>query len=330
MSVSPVQARRPEHPRLPEAPPPERPERPARAEAALRPAVHSLVTQRGASASTEQIKARLQSFMEAASGPYRVGGKELVVPPAFRMVGGMNQESPGVYVTRIRRELSPKAYRAVARDLGLVTSGKGTPEQIRRVTQAVIDSPAGARYPATEAGVRQLMWDHGIGMDCSGYVHHAFLAARGAPAARYGLGDVLASGLQAPSPRTFRRVDPADAKAGDVMVLTGGSDGTGHKVIVFDRHAVPQKTAMHQRIARALGDSPNSRFVILECDSAWGAGGEASRGGVERHAWAYDAGSGRWASLVKDDRGQWQAFASRKPGPYDHDLMGVFRPRTES
>ncbi len=270
--------------------------------------------------------------MERAAGPYMVGGKQLSVAPAFRMVGGMNQESPSAYVARIHRELSPGAYQAVARDLGAVTAGKGTPEQIKRVTQALIDSPAGKRYPATESGVRRLMWDHGIGLDCSGYVHHAFLAARGASgvqAARFGLGDPLTSGLQAPSSRVFRRVEPAAVRAGDVMVLTNGADGTGHKVIVYARHEVPPGTEMHARIARGLGDTPKSRFHLIEVDSSWGAGGNPEHGGVQRHAWAYDEGSGRWATLVKDGRGQWQAFASDKAGPYDHDLKGVYRPRAE-
>jgi cell wall-associated NlpC family hydrolase len=283
--------------------------------------------------SETQIQARLDAFMRQAAGPYRIGGAAVQVTPAFRMVGGMNQRSAATYVARIHAELSPEAYRTVAKDLGAVTAGKGSPEQVRRVTQAIIDSPAGTRYPATEAGVRQLMWDHGVGFDCSGYVHHAFLAARGATTSvvrgRYGLGDPLVSGLQSPSSQVFKRVDPGAVKAGDVMVLTNGDDGTGHKVIVYARHDVPTGTDMHARIAKALGSRTESQFSLIEVDSSWGAGGDAQRGGVDRRLFAYDADSGRWATMAKDDRGQWHAFASSKSGPYDHDLQGIYRPRGE-
>lgn len=273
-----------------------------------------------------QTQKRLGEFMERAAGPYRAGGKQLVVPPAFRMIGGLGQLDAGAYVARIRAALGPSAYSAVASDVGLVTAGKGTPEQVRRVTQALIDSPAGRQYAASESGIRSLMWDHGVGMDCSGYVHHAFLAARGKSK---GLGDPLASALQSPSPKDFRSIDPSVARAGDVVLLRAGDDGAGHKVIVFARHDVPRGTEMHARIARALGDGPAARFHLLEVDSAWGAGGDPHKGGVERRVWAFDQDSKRWAKLQQDARGQWHAFASNKPGPYDHELQGVFRPRAE-
>ncbi|MCL4751877.1 MAG: hypothetical protein KJ015_17075 [Myxococcales bacterium] len=269
----------------------------------------------------------MNDFMAHTGGPYRVGGRDIQVAPAFRMVGGMNQGTATESVARIRKALGPDAYRRIAADVGYVTAGKGTPDQVRRVTQAIIDSPVGGRYPTTEAGIRQLMWDHGIGMDCSGYVHHAFLAVRGG-ASRFGLGDALTSGLQSPSGSVFQRVHPRSAHPGDVILLTNGSDGTGHKVIVYARHEVPRGTEMHDRLARALGTGA-SRFHLLEVDSSWGAGGRADRGGVERRVWAFDEVTQRWASLEKDSRGQWHAFASEKAGPYDHDLGGIYRPRAE-
>ena len=335
-----VQRRPATHVAVPDPPKPSSPG-PARSHgaAALSAAARSLV--RGstrarptanAAPSSAAIQSKLNRFMARAASPYRMAGKDVRALPAFRMNGGMNQGKASEYVARIQRALAPDVFRKVAADVGHVTAGKGSPEQLHRVTQALIDSPIGKHYSATETGLRQLMWDHGIGMDCSGYVHHAFLAARGVAAegaARFGLGDPLVSGLQAPSSSVFARVEPRNARPGDLIVLTNGSDGTGHKVIVFARHEVPPGTQMHERTSKAFGGSANSRIHLLEVDSSWGAGGQPERGGVQRRVWAYDEGSRRWASLEKDSRGQWHAFASQKLGPYDHDLQGIYRPKVD-
>jgi hypothetical protein len=277
-----------------------------------------------------EIQTRMNAQLEKMGGPYRVDGKELGVPAGFRMNGGMGQLSPSEYVAKLRKALSAGTFKKLAPVIGYVVAGKGTPDQIKRVTQALIDSPAFAQYARSEAGVRQLMWDYGIGADCSGYVHNAFVATRGPSAARrLGLGDPLTSGLQAPPAATFRKVGPETARAGDVMLLVHGDDGTGHKVMVFARHEVPPGTELHTRIAKELGSRGEAKLHLLEVDSSWGAGGDPQNGGVKREVFAYDERSGKWGTLVKDSRGQWRAFASSKSGPYDHDLQGIYRPRSE-
>ncbi|MEB2312629.1 MAG: hypothetical protein OZ928_12320, partial [Polyangiaceae bacterium] len=192
--------------------------------------------------SAAELAARLGRYRERMSGPYQVRGASVAVPAAFRMVGGMNQASSQKCMAAIAKALGPEAFRAVRVAAAQVTMGKGTPEQVRALTQALIGSPAFAAYaklPSAQA-VRHLMWDFGIGVDCSGYVHHAFLYSRGAgdaaaPSARYGLGAAELSGLQSlPGPH-FRRVSPALARPGDVIKLSQGDDGTGHKVIVTAR-----------------------------------------------------------------------------------------------
>lgn len=262
-------------------------------------------------------------------GPYQVAGKQVHVAPPFRMVGGMKQEPASTYVSRIQQALGSD-YGRVARDVGYVTVGKGTPEQLQRVTQALIDSPTFAKYSRsdTEAGVRQLMWDHGIGMDCSGYVHHALIASRAGGAAGIAIGDPLQSALQSPPSASFQRVTPESVRAGDVMLLAANGDG-GHKVIVYARHPVPPGTEVHARVASALGSGSDARLHLIEVDSSWGASGDPARGGVKRAVWAFDEASGRWASMHKNSRGQWAAIASDDSGPYDHKLQGIFRPRAE-
>ncbi len=294
----------------------------------------------GPSAAERRIARRLNEFMEKMGGPYEVAGKHVFVEPGFRMVGGMNQldrDHTAEYGARIAKALPAKVYKGLKPVIGLVTTGKGTPDQIRRVTQALIDSPAFDDYKSMspKQAVRDLMWHFGIGMDCSGYVHRAFLYSRGsgpddsAPSSKYQLGPADNSNIQTMPTPAFKRVSPSDARSGDIMVLTHGGDGTGHKLIVYDRDQLGLGSAMHRVVERGLGSSPTARIDLFQVDSSWGAGGQPQQGGVKREFWAHDASSGKWATLVQDEKGHWFAFASSKSGPYDHDLKGIYRPKAE-
>jgi hypothetical protein len=172
-----------------------------------------------------------------------------------------------------------------------------------------------------------MMWDHGIGMDCSGYTHHAFLASRAAPASRYALGAAVQSGIQQPPAAVFRKVSELEARPGDFVRL--GPSSSQHKVIISDRRELQPGDELHARIAEKLGSAPGARVIIFEVDSSWGSGGNPEVGGVERRIWAYDDSTKRWATLVRGESGAWHVMASSKSGPHDHELMGIHRPRSE-
>jgi len=292
----------------------------------------------GPSAAERRIAHRLNEFMQKMGGPYQVGGKQVWVPAAFRMVGGMNQLATQAYSARIAQALPPSRFRELAPIVGTVVSGKGTPGEVQRLTQALINSPAFDAYKSMppKQAVRELMWHFGIGMDCSGYVHRAFLYSRGsgpdgsAPSSKYALGNPLASNIQHMPTGAFQRVSPADARAGDIVVLTNGPDGTGHKLIVYDRDRLAPGSALHRAVERGLGSSAKARIDLFRVDSSWGAGGVPEQGGVKREFWAYDESSGKWATLVEGGSGHWHSFASGKAGPYDHDLKGFYRPKAEN
>ncbi len=289
-----------------------------------------------ASPGPAQIQRRLDAFRDQMSGPYTVGGKQVHVPAGFRMEGGMNQTHAATYQAKISKVLPRDVYRKIALDVGVVVSGKGTPAQIRRVTQALIDSPAFKPYAALppQQAVRHMAWQYGVGVDCSGYVHNAFLYARGtsgkpAPASRYALGSAGTSGLQQPPAAIFRKVPPGEARPGDVIKLSQGPDGTGHKVIVVANDTLAAGDPGRDQIVTALRSEPGARIHIISVDSSWGAGGKPDNGGVKQQMWAYDEGSRRWASVYQLSSGHFAAFASPKAGPYDHVLDGVYRPRSE-
>lgn len=283
------------------------------------------------------MQQRLEAYFEQMSGPYAVRGQRVAVSAAFRMQNGMNQKSSATYLRRIAHVLPRAEYQKLVPSLGYVLSGKGTPEEVRRVTQALIDSPAFEPYAKLppRSAVRHMMWHYGVGMDCSGYVHSAFLYARGsaggaAPAARYGLGSPLDSGLQRLPGPFFRKVAPPDARPGDVIKLTSVTEPVGHKVIVTGHDVLDQKDPEYAAIAKGLGSKPGARIHVISVDSSWGAGGNPDNGGVQHERWAFDESSGRWGSVYQLGSGRFTAVPSTQSGPYNHLLDGVFRPRTEN
>ncbi|MGH7296012.1 MAG: hypothetical protein ACRELB_13810, partial [Polyangiaceae bacterium] len=243
------------------------------------------------------VKRGLDAFREAATPTYHVPGEgDFKVAAAFRM--------PGCGDERIVKHHQDTDLKAIAASQGVVPSrlhfGRATPDQVRRVTQALIDAgklPApSADYPTAPARIRKMMFDYGIGFDCAGYAQQAFLSARGLTRAQAGLasepvGESL-SKLRAP----FERVAPDTARPGDVVVLDPPTTSTaGHRAVVFDSRSLSADAVglLRSRSGAAL---VVGRVSVLTLDSSWGAGGNPSVGGVGRHSFYYDADSKKWAS----------------------------------
>jgi hypothetical protein len=219
-----------------------------------------------------------------------------------------------------------------------LAGGRANPEQIAKVTQALIDAgrlPAVARGGETGLGarIRQMMFDHGIGLDCAGYVQQAFLFARGIGRSAAGFRSALTEDLSGLARRGFERVSVDDVRPGDLFILKpqpsldAATHNFGHTAIVRDVHdATEGELAMLLGAggkAAALAASGSLRAIVL--DSAWGCGGDPQRGGVQQRVWFQDKASGRW--LWRDEDGR--SFAAPAGHPYDHPLDGVYRPRRE-
>jgi len=208
----------------------------------------------------------------------------------------------------------------------LVQEGRGTPAQIRAATRELL----GANSPHDSASLRQLMFDHAIGIDCAGYVRQAAIAARLLPDDANIANDSLsAASLQA---RGFALVaDCRAARPGDIFVLgprmDGSEPGIQHRAIVYLHTVVPPE-AIPPELASKLG-SPGGAVHRFQVDSSWGAGGRAESGGVRRETWWYGEATGQWA---------WQppvpqaSSYSSAAGPYGHafgtNIFGLFRARS--
>jgi hypothetical protein len=294
------------------------------------------------------IGAKNDAFFDAANAAYSIpspnGGKTTVhAAPQFRMVGGFNYHSREITIDGKKatvctdgpplvKALNPVTP-ALTAAVNHVISGRGTPEEVRLVTQTLIDrGKLGAVSAGHEAeAIQAMQWKYGIGIDCAGYVQRAFFAARGqsgTPAERAALGlsahavDEGFSGL--PTNPKFRSVPVADARAGDILLLGPPEPGSvGHVVLVHSNTTLSAMDTAKMGIAPGTLTGPVRR---IEVDSSWGAGESGTHGGVQRRTWLFDGGTGRWASW--DPAKKTLDFSSEK-GPYDHPLTGIYRPKAE-
>jgi hypothetical protein len=311
------------------------------------------------------VQGRLDKFLDACNATYTIpdgdgGATTTTARPAFRMTGGMSQDDPEVSRSMIRSALGPKVAGPLGGAIGRVCYGRGSPGDVQKVTQALIDAgqlpDRGGPIKTDQDRVRELMWHFGIGMDCAGYVSQAAPLAAGKSAAGLGTANVtdpsqLFGALTlkgnpkwAPVPQTPG--GPLDAQPGDVIQLNSRDEPVGHFVVVYD-HSVLDAAGEKALLGQSKGDpgladfmSGGGKIDSYQVDSSWGAGGDWSfaGGGVNRQTWLYNETTQQWG-IFNQDQGRIDAPGTPyngdpapadftpTDGPYDHDLGGVYRPK---
>jgi hypothetical protein len=277
---------------------------------------------------TARVQAGLDAFRDHASGPYTAEGQTVSVAPHFAMGGGFSHPAAKdlLAVAAAARPVS------LAGAVGPVQVGRGTPEQVTRLTQALID--AGKLPAATDkqeplaARIHQMQWRYGIGFDCAGYTQQAAAAAVGKPRAA-----VFPNPLDgAISFARMTRLPVTAARAGDMFVLNHpANENVGHKTVVY-AHQVESTEQIQSDLAgqgyseadiAAFGrGGPCHRF---ELDASWGAGERGDiNGGYRRETAMYNEATGKWAWRTPSDRGTTFHVTDR---PFDHPIDGAYRPR---
>ena len=218
------------------------------------------------------------------------------------------------------------------RDVLLVQLGRGSPENVSRLTQALVDHgrlPAKVvswTMPTREARdlptrIRAMMGDYGIGLDGAGYAQQALVASLGVPRWQTGLADPATPALTDLGARGFSRVGVDQARPGDIVAFSFGGGA-----IVRDRRETTESEAA---ALRRMPGFETGRITTLVVDGAWrgnfdpsglGAGGS----GVRRLTSWHDEASDQWAT--RDEHGVLRA----SHGPGDEYLEGVFRKRQRS
>jgi hypothetical protein len=233
-------------------------------------------------------------------------------------------------------------------DLTRILSGRGTPQDIQRLTQALIDTSGLPCDPTLSPAerIRKVMFDHHIGIDCAGYVQGAYLSATGLTRAQAGFNsepcneslDTLRT-----NPR-YRSIESGQVRPGDIGVLGPPSDrAAGHRVVVYDRHEASAKE-MSDLLASGPGGARLAAYgsvSVFVVDSSWGCGitsqseasphadsqrsiapqGDPQQGGVKRVTWYYNGQTGQWGNYGSN------GFQITPKGPYDHPLVGFYRRR---
>ncbi len=300
------------------------------------------------------VQARLDEFRGQMASSYTIPGnppRAVQVFPQFQMEGGLSDpEGRGTAKSRVDTMAKVSAalpglkqnpaLRTAASAAGM---GRATPEQMKLVTQALIDAgrlpAAKGEHTSDSARVRKLQWDFGLGSDCAGYTAQAVTKAAGRDLGLGGVnrnGDALAGAIKS---EEFTRVaqqpgQPMRARAGDIIRLTDPTPGeAGHWVAVYDH-----QTMNKDRVGKLYnagdefwkGSSKGAEVHVYTLDSAWGAGGDwkarsdqGEVGGVDRRKWVYNAQNDRWGSY------DGKSVVYTENGPYDHlPDVKVYRPKT--
>ena len=289
-------------------------------------------------------RALLDAYQASTKGPYQVDGKTVLAPAQFRMTEGFNRDaafgkSTGARAVQARlNDVAAKA--GLTEQVQDLRYGRGTPEGLVRVTQALIDADKVSFKPNEDpaAGIQALQWKYGIGMDCAGYVYGAIAAVHGNPTA-LGLkshGNEDFRGL--PQNPRFTSVDPTVARAGDVMVLAGnGTNGNpGHNLMVYSHTLMtdagaatlhgqwPKNAAADEFFGAADANGVTDTIHKYEVDTSFSAGADGTaQGGVRRDTLLYNERSGAWAML----RSTTPPTFDKRAVPYNEPaLTGIFRP----
>jgi cell wall-associated NlpC family hydrolase len=285
-----------------------------------------------------QVQQRLDVFRTQAIAAYHTPSGDVRVAPPFRIGGQPIAPDNQRFVAEAGHRLGLSDA-----DVARLLTGRGTPEQVQAVTQALIDAgrlpPASDSAPSIGARIRLMMYQHGVGFDCAGYVAQAFLASRSVDRPHSQLRDLAPENDQLCDlqSRGFVRVDLDATRPGDVIVLgKSPADSYGHRVIVYaardatlDDRATLLRLVLEHRpkmdpqrdLLKRLAGSASLRVLVV--DSSWGNNGDPQRGGVERKIWWHSQATGQWAGT--DPNGA----PVMTDGPYNHPVEGAYRPQGE-
>ncbi|MGO9838101.1 MAG: hypothetical protein ACLP1X_28290 [Polyangiaceae bacterium] len=277
------------------------------------------------------VAQRLDAFRALATPTFHTTEGDVAVRIPFRM----NSEYYGhaAVVSGNAAALASAARRVGLTDdvVALAKAGRATPLQVTRLTQGLIGEgrlPAAAQgAPGLDLRVRTMMFDHGVGLDCAGYVQQALLAARGVTRANLGLRPPLMENLSGLAERGYVRVSLQEARAGDLFILKPPAPSTndprpvGHTAIVRDSY--PTTGGELDRLTGTAHISTEAatsgRWTTIVVDSSWGCGGSPGRGGVDRRIFWHETVSDQWAWT--EDAGRIGSGAL----PYEHAIDGMYR-----
>jgi hypothetical protein len=278
------------------------------------------------------VQQGLDSFLSAMAGSYRVGNVETSVATPFRMSNPYPGQAKALAGAWPALRDAAASARPPVTTLDAIESGRGTPEDIHRLTQSLIDRGCLLKDPYLSVGrqIRIMMFEFGIGIDCAGYVQQAYLRSTGVSRKDAGFASPLNESLSGLAGRGYVRItDPSRMRPGDLVVLGPRVRGaTGHRAIVYDQRPATDADLAKLRTLKPAGPSLASPrgILVVEVDSSWGCDGNLLAGGVRRETWWYSQTTGLWGWHEQAPTEARDLYAG--PTPVDHPFdgpYGIFR-----
>lgn len=277
------------------------------------------------------VQARLDAFRLAMSAAYRTGGITVITGTTFQM--STLYASQRDLVRANQGVLLHAAIRAnlTREDFARVREGRGSPGSIHALTQSLLDlgvlpkpSPPDASLSGLVDRIRLMMFNHGIGIDCAGYVQQAYLHAMRIDATTARFASPTFEDLSNLGARGYKRIDDlAAVRPGDLVVLGPPAGQPGHRAIVYEQRPATASDltmlASNGPAAAALASSGPIR--IFEVDSSWGCSGDPQIGGARRETWWYAEATKTWAWLEQGPDGQ-RPFSTAGT-PMGHPFTGA-------
>ncbi|MCI0414619.1 hypothetical protein L0222_17720 [bacterium] len=299
------------------------------------------------------LQGKVDAYMDSFNSTYEIGGKKVEATPHFRMTDGASGPAGRKETSQVRADLQkliekhdkgkPKDQQLWNKEMHdavrFTAAGKPSADQVKMVTDALIKSgefeKAKAKHPGLSDSetIRMMQWNHGIGIDCAGYVSQAFVEVHGATRGKFKLQSVSDENLMyLKGNPNFTQVKPADVRPGDLIALDPPTKGdVGHTALVRDHHIA---TTAEQNGLTDLGaqkfSKDGDKIHVYEVDASWSAGPDGSlKGGLVRKTWLFNEDTGKWALTRPDGKGGLEINTSSMNGPYHHPMNGIFRPKGE-
>lgn len=296
------------------------------------------------------MQGKVDSYFQSFNQTYEVNGKKVQATPHFRMTNGASGPAGRTQFSQVRADLQklmqthdkgkPKAEQLWNKEMHeavkFVASGKPSAAQLKMVTDALIKTgqfeEAKKKHPGLSDAetIRMMQWDHGVGIDCAGYVSQAFVGVHGGTRGKYGLQQVNDESLMyLKGNRNFTQVKPHEIKPGDLIALDKPKPGdVGHTVLVRNHHLATNEER-NSWVHLDDGFAKRSdKIHVYEVDASWGAGASGDlAGGLQRRTWLYNETTGKWALTWPESDGSLEVRTSNMNGPYDHPMNGIYRPK---
>lgn len=298
------------------------------------------------------VQGRVDSYMQSFHQEYTLpDGTKARATPHFRMTSGASGPPGRTGFPEVRADLqkliqnhdkglpkdqqlwNPQMYESIK----MVAAGKGTSEQVKMVTDALIKSGEFDKAKKAHPGlsdaetIRMMQWDHGVGIDCAGYVSQAFVGVHGGTNKKYGLQVTNDENLMyLKGNKHFTQVKPDQIKPGDLIALDPPKkNDVGHTVLVRSHRVATPEERNHFVHMDDGFEKRSDKIHVYEVDASWGAGASGKlEGGVQRRVFLYNETTGKWGEAGPPDKdGDFEVKSSTTNGPYDHPMNGIYRPK---